>query len=44
MRMGAIKISRSEMETITAKIIIKAALRARLPPDTRFDLKPGQSV
>lgn len=44
LRMEVIRVTRREIETITAELRIKAALKARLPPSTEFDIRPGMRV
>ena len=43
-RMVALAAARSEMATITADLRVSRALRAKLPPATRYDLVPGDNV
>lgn len=43
-RMQAIATARSEMATISAKLRIQSALRAKLPPATSYNVSPGDQV
>lgn len=40
--MDVVKLTREEIETVTAELRIKAALNARLPQASNFDLSLGQ--
>lgn len=43
-RLASLDAARKEMETITAELRIETALRAKLPPSTRYLIQPGNSV
>ena len=43
-RMAALEAAKREMATISAELRIQQALRAKLPPATRYDIKPGDDV
>lgn len=43
-RMGAIRSSRAEMEGKTSELRIKAVLKAKIPPSTKYELYPVHSV
>lgn len=42
--MKALETTLEEMLNITSEIRIRTALRSRLPPSTRYDVLPGDSV
>lgn len=43
-RMAALQTARREMSTIAAELRVRQALRSKLPPATRYDIKPGDDV
>ena len=43
-RFQALRLARQEMETIVAQTRIKTALRSKLPPATKYLIKPGDDV
>lgn len=42
--MAALEAETREMATITAELRIQQALRSKLPPATKYDIKPGDDV
>lgn len=41
--MAAMQSARSEIAKINAELLIKKALKSRLPPATKFQLEPGNT-
>ncbi|CDF34787.1 unnamed protein product [Chondrus crispus] len=43
-RMAALETAKLEMATITAQLRIQQALKSKLPPASRYDIRPGDEV